>query len=88
METTLTRLTTVFHDVFDDDTIVLTPETTADDIEAWDSLMHVTLLVNIERTFDIAFPSAQVELLRDVSELVELIDMLRAASPRDAARVT
>ena len=74
MQTTLSRLTDVFRDVFDDDTIVLTPDTSADDIDAWDSLMHVTLLVHIEKAFSIKFSTAQIALLTDVGELVELID--------------
>lgn len=88
METTLSRLTAVFRDVFDDDTIVLTPDTSADDIDDWDSLMHVTLLVNIEKAFAIKFSSAQVALLKDVAELIELIDALTSATAHGDARAT
>jgi acyl carrier protein len=74
MPTTLSRLTDVFRSVFDDDTIELTAATCADDIADWDSLMHVTLMVNVERAFAVKFSSAEIALLTDVGELVELID--------------
>jgi acyl carrier protein len=80
METTLSRLTSVFRDVFDDDSLVLSPDTSADDINDWDSLMHVTLVVNVERAFGLKFSTQQIALLTDVGELVELIDSMSAAS--------
>ncbi len=49
MNDSLSRLTEVFRNVFDDDEIVVTRATTAKDIDGWDSLMHVTLLVNVEK---------------------------------------
>lgn len=79
METTLSRLSAVFRDVFNDDTIVLTPDTSADDIDEWDSLMHVTLLVNIEQAFAIKFSTVHAALGKDVAELVELIETLTRA---------
>ena len=80
MLTTLARLTPVFRETFDDDTIVLTPDTSADDIAAWDSLMHVTLMVNVETAFGVKFTTAQVALLTNVGELVELVDRVTGAS--------
>lgn len=73
MSDTLTRLTAVFHDVFDDDSIVLTRETTAADVEGWDSLMHVTLMMSIESAFKIRFVSSEVTGLKDVGQLADLI---------------
>jgi acyl carrier protein len=70
---TLTRLTAVFHDVFDDDSIVLTRETTAADVEGWDSLMHVTLMMSIESAFKIRFVSSEVTGLKNVGQLADLI---------------
>ena len=49
------RLTEVFHDVFDDDTIVLTDETTAEDVEDWDSFEHINLVVAVESEFHLKF---------------------------------
>lgn len=74
METTLARLTQVFRDVFDDDTLVITTGTAAGDIEGWDSLMHVTLILNVEKAFRVKFTSTQVASLKNVGELVKLIE--------------
>jgi len=76
MDTTLAKLTTVFRNTFDDYNIVLTMDTNADDIDAWDSLMHVTLMTKVEKAFGVRFTSAQVASLTDVGELVELLDNL------------
>jgi len=85
MTTILSRLTAVFRDVFDDDTLVLSTDTTADDIADWDSLMHVTLMVNVEKAFSVKFSSAQVALLTDVGELIDLIDGLTTATATTTA---
>jgi len=74
METTLARLTEVFRDVFDDDSLVVTPETAAGDIEGWDSLMHVTLILNLEKAFKVKFTSTQVASLKNVGDLLKLIE--------------
>lgn len=73
MNDVLSRLNQVFQDVFDDDELSIRPETTAQDIEGWDSLMHVTLMVNVERAFGIRFTSTEVASLKNVGELVGLI---------------
>ena len=49
------RLNEVFRDVFDDDTITVTEDTTAADVDDWDSLMHITLISAVEDEFDIKF---------------------------------
>jgi acyl carrier protein len=66
-------LTEVFHDVFDDEGIVLTPETTADNIDGWDSQAHVILTVAAEQRFGIKFRTAELESLRNVGQFVQLI---------------
>jgi acyl carrier protein len=70
----MAELTSVFQEVFDDDEVRISRETTAKDIEGWDSLMHVTLLVKIERTFAIKFRSSEVAGIKNVGELVDLIE--------------
>jgi len=74
MSGTLDRLTEVFRDVFEDDELEITRETTAADVEDWDSLMHVTLIVNVERVFDLRFKSADVSSLECVGDLMALIE--------------
>jgi len=69
----LLALTRVFRDVFDDDDIVLTPETTADDIEGWDSQAHVNLIVAAEVRFAIRFRTAELESLHNVGQFAQLI---------------
>jgi acyl carrier protein len=69
----LEALTDVFRNEFDDDDIVLTPETTAQDIEGWDSQAHVNLIVAAEARFRIRFRTAEVESLHNVGHFVQLI---------------
>jgi acyl carrier protein len=69
----LLALTQVFHDVFDDDDIVLTSLTNAEDIAGWDSQAHVNLIVAAEVRFDIRFRTAELESLHNVGEFVQLI---------------
>ncbi len=68
------ELTGVFREVFDDDTIVLTPETTAADIRDWDSANHVTLVVSIESRLKIRFKTFELESLHNVGHLAELVE--------------
>ncbi len=67
------KLTEVFQDVFDDDSIVLSDETTADDIEDWDSLMHITLISEVEDAFDVNFSMKEVTGMHNVGEMVTSI---------------
>lgn len=69
----LEALTLVFRDVFDEDSITLRPETTADDIEGWDSQAHVTLVVATEMRFGIKFRTGELEGLHNVGDFVRLI---------------
>ena len=69
----LEALTQVFRDVFDDDDIVLTSATTAQDIEGWDSQAHVNLIVAAEMRFGIRFRTAELESLHDVGQFARLI---------------
>ncbi len=68
------RLTAVFRDVFDDDTIEINDQTTAADIEDWDSLMHITLISAIEDEFGCKFGMKEVLGLKNVGELVTLLE--------------
>jgi acyl carrier protein len=68
------ELTEVFHLVFDDDTIILTREMTADDLDAWDSMSHTTLLMAAEDHFEVEFEDWEVMNLPDVGALADLIE--------------
>ena len=67
------QLTDIFRDVFDDDTLVLTPQTTAADVQGWDSFNHINLIVATEARFKIKFKTAEIESLRNVGHLAEVI---------------
>ena len=69
----LNRLTAVFRDVFDEDDIVINDETTADDIEDWDSLMHITLVLSVEKEFDLRLKAAEVGKLANVGALLDIM---------------
>jgi acyl carrier protein len=67
------ELTVIFQQVFDDDNIVLTPDTTADDIQDWDSVNHITLIVATESHFKIKFRSAELEEMKNVGDFIRTI---------------
>jgi acyl carrier protein len=68
------RLTTIFEDVFDEDSIVVTPELSAKDVDGWDSLTHIRLMLTVEKAFKIKFSTSEVGKLQNVGELVRLIE--------------
>ena len=68
------QLTDILREVFDDDTLVATPQMKASDIPEWDSFNHINLIVAVEARFKIKFKTAEVESLRNVGHLVEIIE--------------
>ncbi|MDR1447813.1 MAG: acyl carrier protein [Candidatus Ancillula sp.] len=71
---TINKLQDIFRDVFDDDEIEINQDMTANDLEDWDSLMHIQLLVAAEEKFSIKFSTAEVLNLKNVGDFVALID--------------
>jgi acyl carrier protein len=67
------RLTAIIRDVLDDDTIEVTPELSARDVDGWDSLTHIRLMLAIEKAFKLKFSTVEVGRLRTVGDLVSLI---------------
>lgn len=67
------KLTPVFRDVFDDDDLTPTAEMTADDVEEWDSLSHIRLILSIEKVFGIRLSTIEVGGLKQVGDLVRVI---------------
>jgi len=73
------RLTGIIHDVFEDNSIAVTPALTAPDVPGWDSLSHIRLILEVQRAFGIKFAAAQTASLKNVGELAELIQAKTAA---------
>lgn len=69
----LTQLQPIFEDVFDAEGIVLTRETSAEDIEAWDSLSQIRLTAAMEKAFGIKFAYGEIGALRNVGALADAI---------------
>jgi acyl carrier protein len=69
------KLVGIFRDVFDDETLVIAPELTAADVDEWDSLSHIRLVLTVEKNFRINFTASEVANLKNVAEFVELIKL-------------
>ena len=68
------KLTGVFREVFDDEAIVISDEMTADDVDAWDSMSHVNLIIAIEIAFEIEFNQSEIQNFANVGELKQSIE--------------
>ena len=69
----LDLLTPLFQDVFDDDDVVATEDLSAKDIEEWDSLSHIRLVVAIEGDLNVSFTTGELAVLENVGQMVDLI---------------
>lgn len=67
------KLTEVFRDVLDDDTLVLTPTLTAKDVDGWDSLSHIRLMLSTEKVFNVKLSASEIGKLKTVGDLVDLL---------------
>ena len=67
------RLAEIFEDVFDEDNIKITPELSAKDVDGWDSLTHIRLILTIEKAFKTKFSTSEIGRLENVDDLVRLI---------------
>jgi acyl carrier protein len=68
------QLTGIFRDELDNEEIAISPETTAEDIEEWDSLSHIQLIVAIEKSFKIRFTSSEIQSWNNVGEMVSSLE--------------
>ena len=70
---TLQRLVPIFQDVLDDDGLAIDATTTAQDVDGWDSLAHIRLVVSIEKAFSLRFSAAEISELQNVGDMAALI---------------
>ena len=73
MPAILEELNDIFHDVIDDDSVILERGTTAQDVDDWDSLNHITFIVAIEKHFKVKFTSAEIRAWMNVGEMCDAI---------------
>jgi acyl carrier protein len=67
------RLTQLFRDIFDNDSISVTPELSAKDVDGWDSVTHIRLMLTVEKAFRIKFSTSEIGNLKNMGDLVTLI---------------
>ena len=73
-EEILKELNEVFQEVFDDESIIVNETTTANDIEDWDSLMHISLVNAVEKAFDVKFEMKDIVSWKNVGEMINTIE--------------
>ena len=84
-EAILEKLNEIFQDIFDDDSLVITETTTANDVEDWDSIEHINLIDAVEKEFGMKFKMQEVSGMKNVGEMV-LIIAERCADPKPKKR--
>lgn len=67
------KLTAIFHEIFKDDTIVLSDEMTSNDVDAWDSLTHMLMITSVEEQFGIRFKLKDLNSIKNVGDIVRII---------------
>lgn len=74
------RMTPVFQEVFDDDNLTIDASTTSGDVEDWDSLSNVRLIIAVERAFGVRIKASEVAQLDNVGSLADLVAQKLAAT--------
>ena len=72
-------LTEIFRELFGNDDLIITRQTTADDIDGWDSIKHINLVVAVEDYFSIRIPTEQIDRLKNVGDLQRVVGLQLAA---------
>lgn len=68
------KVNTVFRDVFDDDRLLIGEQTTAADVDGWDSLKHISLIEAVEEAFDMRFTMLEINGMKNVGEMITIIE--------------
>lgn len=77
MSNYITEFETLFKDVLENEDIVLTNETTAHEIDEWDSINHIYLVVEIEKHFEIKFSSSEILQWQNVGEMIDSVKAIK-----------
>lgn len=72
-EEILKKVTDIFREIFDDETLIISEKTNAEDIEAWDSIENINVIVAMEKEFGIKFQIMEIGKMENVGEMVSLI---------------
>jgi acyl carrier protein len=80
MENIINRLNTIFRQVFEDSSIQVTHEMTSNDVEKWDSLSHLAMIIAVEKEFGIKFKLKELVSMKNVGDLINAIASKIAAS--------
>ena len=75
MSDILNKLQPIFQDIFEDDELLITVESNAETVEDWDSLAHIILIFAIEQEFEIKFALGELEAMKNVGDMVELMQI-------------
>jgi acyl carrier protein len=67
------RITEIFRDIFENDALELAPSTSAEDVEGWDSIAHISLIFALEEEFGVQFSSRELESMRNVGDLQTIV---------------
>jgi len=67
------KLTSVFHDVFENEDLVVAPGLSARDVDGWDSLNHLRLVLSVQKAFGVKFSAHEIAQLKNVGDLASLI---------------
>lgn len=73
MTNIINQLELIFRDIFDDDDLIVNPDIAANDIDGWDSLAHIRLILAIEKCFSLHFSASEISKLENVGQMAELI---------------
>lgn len=70
MNITIDNLTSIFREVFENEQLVISADTVASDIQEWDSINHIYLIVEIEKAFSIKFTTLQIQSWKSVGDIL------------------